>query len=558
MPAKYWRWGIPIALVIHCLFAGLAIRQRPGLNNDEALLVLGSVQMRISPDELSLPHDPDSWFRILGKHVPLMTVPYVGAVKDYVCLPFFVIFRHHTSVIRVVSMLLAVFGIWAFAKLISDYAGPPAAALTAAIIAVNPAYVYSTTFDSGTFAIFVAAIGLLCLAISHYLRARTPAAAFWIGAAMGFGIWARSNFLWLIAALILAAFIVLGKRLLLPASHWMRLATGAIVGGFPFLLYQFFSWGGSWRALGTLYASGTLRERVATRLVMLSETLLSDREHRAMWDGPSMPGWQRWLFPSIAVACCLYCLISRTDRNRPPALLTRILALIFLFYGAMLLLSSVPVSEHHLVALLPFAGAVTTLVMTRAYASQTPNSPLTTIDSSLPLSDSPLPSRDRKGAVGPSRTILLISALISIVYLASALYWQLAAIQGLRKTGGVGQWSDGINPLALYLEQKHSVKPIKILDWGLQNSIFVLTDGKVHTQQIYIDSTAEESGLHRPWIEEIRDGGVFVMNGPGNRIVPAASMTFLRNIAEARPAMQRRVFQQRNQLPFAEVIEIEP
>src|SRR2546430_10247722 len=50
----------------------------------------------------------------------------------------------------------------------------------------------------------------------------------------------------------------------------------------------------------TLFRSspGTLKERVSTRLVMFAETLLSDREHRAMWDGPFMPGWQRWLFRS--------------------------------------------------------------------------------------------------------------------------------------------------------------------------------------------------------------------------------------------------------------------
>jgi hypothetical protein len=546
MPAKFWRWGTPCALVILCLFAGLAIRQRPGLNNDEARLVQGAVQMRTSPDELPLPHDPEAWLGFFGQHMPLMTSPYIGAVKDYLCLPLFAIFRHHTSVIREVSMLLAVFGVWAFTKLLSDYASPPAATITAAIIAINPAFVYSTTFDSGSVATYIAAIGLLCLAISHYLQTRTPGAAFWIGAAMGFGIWARSNFLWLIAALILAALILLGKRLLLPVSHWMRCAAGAIVGGFPFLLYQFLSKGGTWKALSTFYSAAPLQERLSTRLVMFSETLLSDREHRAMWDGPFMPNWQRWLFPSIAVACCLYCLIARTDRDRPQAILTRVLALVFLFYGAMLLFSSAPVAEHHLVALLPLAAAVTALVVTDASAS--PN----------PTPDSLLPSRDRKGAVGRSRIIVLITLLLAIVYTGAALYWQFAAIQGLHKTGGVGQWSDGINPLALYLEQKHSPKLIKILDWGLQSSIFVLTDGKVHTQQIYLDSTAEESALHRPWLEEIRDGGIFVMNGPENRIMPAASLTFLKTLAAARPAMQRRIFQQRNQVPFAEVIEIEP
>ncbi|HEY6391468.1 MAG TPA: glycosyltransferase family 39 protein [Bryobacteraceae bacterium] len=521
MPAKFWRWGIPCALAIHCLLAALAIRQRPGLNNDEALFVLGSVQMRISPDELSLPHDPDTWVRVFGQHIQIMTVRYVGAVKDYLCLPLFAIFRHHTSVIRVVSMLLALVGIWGLAKLIRDHASPPAAALTAAIIAINPAYLYSTTFDSSAAATYAATIGLLCLAISHYLRVRTAAAAFWIGAAMGFGIWARSNFLWLLGALIFAAVIVLGKRLLLPGSHWVRWALGGVVGGFPFLFYQVLSKGGSWQALGMFYSPGTFQERVSTRLVMFAETLLADRERRAMWDGPFMPGWQRWLFPSIALVCVVAALITRTDRNR----LTRVLALVFLFYGGMLLLSRSPVSEHHLIALMPFAAAVAALVCWN------------------------LANR--------SRTVMLIAAALAIVYIGSAMYWQSATIQGLRRTGGVGQWSDGINPLALYLEEKHSVKDIKILDWGFQTSLFVLTDGKVHTQEIFGDATAEQSGLHRPWLEEIRDGGIFVLNGPNNRMLPLASVAFLKTLAQARPALQRRIFQQRNHVPFAEVMEIE-
>src|SRR5258707_14062608 len=169
----------------------------------------------------------------------------------------------------------------------------------------------------------------------------------------------------------------------------------------------------------------------------------------------------------------------------------------------MLLVNRAPVSEHHLIALMTFAAAITALVFTR------------------------LPSRDRKEAVGPSRTIVLITAALAIVYIGAALYWQFAAIQGLRRTGGVGQWSDGINPLALYLEEKHSVKPIKILDWGLQTSLFVLTDGKVRTQEIYGDATPEQSGLHRTWLEEIRDGGTFVMNGPDNRMIPAASCQYI-------------------------------
>jgi len=534
--------------VIFCLLSALAIGQRPGLNHDEAQLVLGSVQMRLSSDELALPYDPDIWVRLFGQNIQLMSVRYIGAVKDYLCLPLFAIFRHHTSALRVVSMLLAALGIGGIAKLLNDRASPAAAALTAAIIAINPAYMYSTVFDSSGAATFAAAMGLLCLAIAHYLQVRTAAAAFWIGAAMGFGIWTRSNFLWLIAALVLAALIVLGRRLLLPLSHWVGAALGGIAGGFPFLLYQVVSKFGSWQALSMFYSPGTLKERVSARLVLFAETLLSDREHRAMWDSPFMPAWQRWMFPAIALACCLACLLPQSGRGRPYAILTRILALVFLFYGLMLLVTRAPVSEHHLIALMPLAAAITALVL----------SPQPLPDgrgSETPGSETPILSRGRKGAVGRSRTVIL--SLLAVAYAGAAMYWQVGAIQGLRRTGGIGQWSDGINPLALYLEEKHSAKAIKILDWGLQTNLFVITDGKIRMQEIFGEATAEQSGLHRPWLEEIRDGGIFVLNGPENRMLPAASLAFLKALAQARPTLQRRIFQQRNHVPFAEVIEIE-
>jgi len=204
----------------------------------------------------------------------------------------------------------------------------------------------------------------------------------------------------------------------------------------------------------------------------------------------------------------------------------RILALVSLFYLTILLVTRAPVSEHHLIALMPLAAAVTALVCW--------------------------------DLAGRSRMAMLAGTLLAVVYMGSAMYWQFAAIQGVRVTGGIGQWSDGINPLAVYLEEKHSVKPIKILDWGFQTSFFVLTDGKVQTQEIYGDATSEKSGLNRPWLEEIRDGGIFVLNGPNNRMIPAASLAFLKALAAARPVTQRRIFEQRNHVPYAEVIEIEP
>jgi hypothetical protein len=526
MPATFWRCGLAGALAIYCLLAILAIRERPGLYYDEALLVLGSVQMRISPAELTLPHDPDTWITVFGQSIPLMTVRYVGAIKEYLCVPVFSFVAHRTSAVRVVSMLLGLLGIWGLAKLVREQAGLPAAVLVATAIAINPAYVYQTVFDGGTVSIWMAALGLLSIAISRYIRRKNAAAAFWLGAAMGFGIWARANFLWLLAAVCLAAAIALGRRLLLPASHWVAVVAGGIIGGFPFLLYQIVSRGGSWEALSMFSAQGTIEERILTRVVMFSETLLSDREHRAMWGGPMMPPWQRWLFPLIVLICCAAPFLVRTDRHRPDTILARIFALTFLFFGATLMLSGAPVAEHHLIGLLPLAVALIMLVCWN------------------------LGSRSRSAAFA--------MAGLGLIYVGSAMYWQVAAIQGLHRTGGVGPWSDGVNPLAVYLVERRPTSEAKILDWGLQDNLFVISDGAVRSREIFWDATEQQSGLRQPWLEEIRQGGVFVMNAAGTLQMPVATTAFLKTLTDAHPVLQRHTFRGRNGVPYAEVVDIEP
>src|SRR5260370_37308793 len=135
---------------------------------------------------------------------------------------------------------------------------------------------------------------------------------------MGLGVWARANFLCMLIAMAAAAFIVLRRRISAPLSHWGTLTPGGLLGGAPFLAYQVVSGGGSWQALGMFPANQPFGQRIYLRLVMFAETLLSDREHRAMWDGPSVPAWQRWLFGLAVFAACLGCLLARSRSGGAP------------------------------------------------------------------------------------------------------------------------------------------------------------------------------------------------------------------------------------------------
>jgi hypothetical protein len=139
------------------------------------------------------------------------------------------------------------------------------------------------------------------------------------------------------------------------------------------------------------------------------------------------------------------------------------------------------------------------------------------------------------------------------VYFGSTLFWQIAAIQGLRSSGGVGVWSDAVLPLAEYLEQKYPSREVQILDWGLQNNLYVITDARLRTREIFWGATPRQS-----WEGTVRRGGVFVLNGPGNRQFPAATEGFLRTLAEVHPVARTIRIQQNDGATYAEIIEIEP
>src|SRR5690242_1220683 len=142
-------------MALYCLFSIVQIRQKPGLNYDEALLVLGGVHLRHLPhQEFNLPHDPNTWVRVRSRWFPLMTVRYVGAVKEYLATPLFALFGTRTSLIRLLSMALGLIGIWGIAALLRQQAGTRVAALTALLVAICPAYTSATIFDSGTVSIF--------------------------------------------------------------------------------------------------------------------------------------------------------------------------------------------------------------------------------------------------------------------------------------------------------------------------------------------------------------------------------------------------------------------
>jgi hypothetical protein len=509
-----FRWGLALAVGVYALLGGTLILQNPGLEYDEALQVLGAVHMRNSPGEITLPHDPDTWLCAAGRCLPLMTVRYAGAVKEYLCLPLFTLFGTRVEVVRLVSLLLGGVGIFGMGWLLARHVAPCVGIATALILAIHPAYVDLTVFDNGTISVWMAALGLTALAISRYVSRQDATGAFLIGAALGFGVWARANFVWMVAAVFVAAILVLRKRLLQPWRHWAAFAAGGIAGALPLLTYQVISRGGTFEALDMFRVSTGLGDLVTQRLPMLAEMLLSDGEHRAIWNGPALPEWQMWFFPCVVLASCVVCLVSSAW--------ARGLAIAFLALVAFTMSSRMPVAQHHLIALVPLAAAMAAMAGWL------------------------LAKKSRAAAIA-----------LAAIYGIAALDWQVAAIRGIRDTGGVGQWSDSVFELSEHLRTGYAGSLIRILDWGLQNNLYVLSDGQLKSREVF-PGTREVNRLGRPWREDVARGGVFVMNGPRNRHFPDPTEGFLDALAKSGAKAKGSQIKQQNGEVYAEIVDVPP
>lgn len=518
---------IGAALVLYFLFGLLLIAQKPGLQNDEAMMVAGAVHMEHSAAPFELDNTPNAWVCPFQQCIPLMAFRYIGSVKELAALPLFALIGPRVSIVRIVSLLFGALAVWGIFAFIEPWYGRIAAGIAAMALAVNPAFLNMVIFDKDANGPLMAGVGLTLAAVSIYAKRQSAMAAFGLGAAAGFGVWCRANFVWLLVAGAVAAVIVFRKRILKRPLHFALFAVGGILGGAPFLIYQFVSGGATWKAQEFLTQSQPVIALLPHRLIMLANTLLSDSEHRALWAGPPLPIWQLWLFPVAVLAACVGCLVlGRRDDTRV-LWVAPFAALTLLFTCGLLFLSRLQVAEHHLVMLVPLAVAVVTLA------------------SALLISRFPY-----------ARTLAVVFLAL---YGLSAVYWEGRSVRGLKRTGGIGIWSDSSVDLARYLDSDLRDRPVKLLDWGFFYNTYVMTDARVKPHEIYSHTSEDRTEGGRPWMDEIRDGGVFVLTTPDDRQYPKGPIGFLRALALAHPRILRTHFiPQRNGTGYAQIFDIAP
>ena len=218
------------------LFILLAILFIPyaGIQADEALFSV-SLFPHISKD-LQLP--------ILPAHVPLMLMTYIGSLKTLLYWPVFRIFGTNQWTLRLPVMLLGAITILIFYNLANAGGGYRAAVLGAFLLATDPVFLLTNTFDWGPVALEHVFLVTGCWFVYRFGHKSSPDARIWHLAAgflcWGLALWNKAIFVWALSGLIAGGVLVFLPEIKRCWSlHAVRVALIAFLcGALPLVVYN--------------------------------------------------------------------------------------------------------------------------------------------------------------------------------------------------------------------------------------------------------------------------------------------------------------------------------
>lgn len=493
--------------LLYAAVAGFLIACGPGLQYDEALTVHGAVHLLHGHGVPPFAHESGSWLPAGGKFLPLMVISYVGAFKDYVALPLLMLFGTSAATVRIAPVLMTLPLLWLGGRTMRLHCGPAAATVFGCALAIHPTFAGATTFDNGAVSLWMLPLALFVAALDAFASNPDRKTAILAGAAGGFAIWCRANCAWFIVAIAIAFAVMYRSEVRRYLQHAVAIGAGAMIGALPFLVFQIASHGAIFHFFLAVRTSPHLLERFG----QLAGVLVFAKEHRVIWRGPEPLAWEVAFVVIASILSVGGALLSNSRFARPVALAT-------LLTAAAMLTSSAPVAPHHLCGLLPFVAACA------AAAAGT--------------------LRQRA-----ARVAVAIAAAVYIFIAASEL---LSAGRNLRATGGIGPWSDAINAVAA----DENARMADVLDWGLYNNLYVLTNGQLDGREIFWNATEQHSGRGLAWRAEIAHGGAYLV--PAWQIVPRARRGFFAAVRETGASYSIKRFAQRDGTPYADLYVVKP
>ncbi len=437
------------------ILAGCAFIPYAGIQMDEALFAGPYYQ----------PIAREFRLRVFHHDIPLMVMTYIGTLKTLLYWPILAVFRSsfeaHPSwaawVFRLPMVLVAALTVWIFFYLTERSAGRRAsftAALAALLLASDPTFLLTNTFDWGPVALEHLLLVTGCFFLVKYAQDRVlrdlPLGFFFLGLAL----WNKAIFVWALDGLICATLTIFGREVSKMVAHRpiALAAAGFLIGALPFVIYNAHRRGETFRTNGHLEPRSAPAKFIHFRSALAGDGLYGYIVSEEYTDNPKPPS-------SLHGRVAIY-IRDHFGEHRRGAM----------FYAALIALLAAPLwwpSRAARFSLVFTAVAWLFMASTRDAGASMHHTVLLW----------PFPQLFVAVAISAIRWTWVAAGICSLLVLGNLLVVNQYIAQ-FERNGAENIYTDAIYPLSAALSEIPG-QTIYMLDWGIQNPLDVLHNGRL-------------------------------------------------------------------------------
>lgn len=439
--------------------------------------------------------------RIAG--VPVMLMPYIGALKAWIYAPIFRCFGVSVWSLRLPAVGLGAISIALTYLYVSRLFSPQAGRLAAWLTAVEPSFIFHTRWDWGPSAVMMVCKALLLVGVADWWRSGRTRGCWLALIAAILGMFDKANFVWIVVAVGVAALLTAPRSLMpLARKRFASISAGLLLvavvgvawslsrGGFP---------------LAREFVTSDLAARAADVGGLLTQTMGGVGPYKFIIGDPGR--LDRLQLGSLAAAgisaLLAWMLCSQRQRLVRPMLFVVVASVALI---VQILLTRRANGSHHTVLLSPlWLVALAGMAATPFIAT----------------------GGDEK-RIAPPRAARFLSFIAVGLAMLSSIALDLAYLR--RVDGPVAnlRWDSGINQLVTFARH-HPDRQYISVDWGTHTVLQGLTQGRVRCLDrwpTFMKPVAPADADHLAKLISARDT-LFAVTAPGAETFPATREHFV-------------------------------